>query len=102
MLDEAGAFLVLSYIVQSIFPRDFFENTDNGVPNIGYQREKLVLIDLAGSHLKLDDKKRDKLRRCLDINGPGYIQTLGFNYMNFETHYETMSKMILEGDVSPT
>lgn len=100
LMDEESVFWTWVHIVTNILPANFYASTRQGVPLMGYQQEKFIILMLAKSFLGLDEKTMEKVESFMEINGPALLVPLLINYLNFEVLFETWNDLLRTQSVS--
>ena len=90
---------MLSYLLKKLFPEDFF-TTKEGIPMVGFQREKEILVGCIVANSKMSDSDRERLSAILDVQGPSLFIPMACYHMNFEALFEIYNKMIVDNDVT--
>ena len=99
-MDEESAYIVFSFIVTKILPKNFYSKTTQGSSLMGFHREKFILWSLAKDHLHLDEGTAAKVKDFLDMRSPGFLIPLFVNYLNFQTLVATWGQMIKKQSVN--
>jgi hypothetical protein len=100
LMDEESVFWTWVHLVTNILPANFYASTRQGVPLMGYQQEKYIILTLAKSILNLDEKVMRRVENFMEINGPALLVPLLVNYLSFEVLYETWNDLLMTQSVS--
>jgi len=99
LMDEESAFIVFSFLVTKILPKNFYSKTTQGSALMGFHQEKFILWSLAKERFNLDEEGAAKVKDFLDMRSPGFLIPLFVNYLNFQTLVATWNQMIKKQSV---
>jgi len=99
LMNEEAAFWVLCYVVGNVLPLNYYASLKQGIPLMGYQQEKFIILQLAKEILQLNDMQYSKVETFLEINGPALLIPLLVNYTSYEILFETWKEMITTNSV---
>ena len=94
LMNEESAFWVLCHVVGNILPLNYYASLKQGIPLMGYQQEKFIILQLAKEILSLNENQYNKVEMFLEINGPALLIPLLVNYVSYEILFETWKEMI--------
>jgi len=99
IMDEESAYIVFSFLVTKVLPKNFYSKATQGSSLIGFHQEKFILWSLAKEHLKLDEQSAAQVKDFIDMRGPGFLIPLLVNYLNFQVLIAMWNRMIRQQSV---